>query len=277
MTNSGRAEDPRWTGTAWIAVRYRDLATPITGMPNSARACAPRPGRPSGSRSAWPSTTSRRSPLRSARTAQRRELAQVELARPVAEYLGQDRGALSQHVCEGGQHGCGPGAAGARGSARPRRRTRRTPGVRRFPCLEDARTYARHQDRILAAACTSPRQAAQQVTKRNWPASSARTCNRLMHGQRDRRVDQPTTHIGSICVGGGWAAVGLPAHSYRLTDDGAVLAAASSGGLGSLASVMLLAGDTWDLLSCLGRVPLASWDCDQPQGEPGAGGPGDRA
>ena len=178
VTNSGRAEDPRWTGTAWIAVRYRDLATPITGMPNSARACAPRPGRPSGSRSAWPSTTSRRSPLRSARTAQRRELAQIELARPVAEYLGQDRGALSQHVCEGGQHGCGPGAAGARGSARPRRRTRRSPGVRRFPCLEDARTYARHQDGILAAACTSPRQAAQQVTKRNWPASSARTCNR---------------------------------------------------------------------------------------------------
>ena len=51
VTNSGRPEDPRTTGTAWVAVRKRDLATPITGMPNSACACAPRPGRPPGSRS----------------------------------------------------------------------------------------------------------------------------------------------------------------------------------------------------------------------------------
>ena len=53
VTNSGRAEDPRGTGTAWVAVRNRDLATPITGMPDSACACAPRPGRPAGSRSAY--------------------------------------------------------------------------------------------------------------------------------------------------------------------------------------------------------------------------------
>ena len=52
VTNSGHAEDPRRTGTAWVAVRNRDLATPITGMPNSACARAPRPGRPPGSRSA---------------------------------------------------------------------------------------------------------------------------------------------------------------------------------------------------------------------------------
>jgi hypothetical protein len=44
VTNSGRPEDPRTTGTAWVAVRKRDLATPITGMPNSAGARAPRPG-----------------------------------------------------------------------------------------------------------------------------------------------------------------------------------------------------------------------------------------
>jgi hypothetical protein len=44
VTNSGRAEDPRTTGTAWVAVRNRDLATPITGMSNAACACAPRPG-----------------------------------------------------------------------------------------------------------------------------------------------------------------------------------------------------------------------------------------
>ena len=57
----------------------------------------------------------------------------------------------------------------------------------------------------------------------------------------------------------GWAAVGLPAHSYLVTGGWRCC-----GGRGfrrswvSLASVMLLAGDTWDLLSCLGRVPLAS-------------------
>ena len=52
VTNNGRAEDPRWTGAAWVTVRNLDFATPITGMPNSACACAPRPGRPPGSRSA---------------------------------------------------------------------------------------------------------------------------------------------------------------------------------------------------------------------------------
>jgi hypothetical protein len=36
VTNKGRVEDPRTTGTAWVAVRNLDLATPITGMANSA-------------------------------------------------------------------------------------------------------------------------------------------------------------------------------------------------------------------------------------------------
>ena len=40
VTYSGRPEDPRTTGTAWVAVRNLDLATPITGMPNSACAYA---------------------------------------------------------------------------------------------------------------------------------------------------------------------------------------------------------------------------------------------
>jgi hypothetical protein len=65
VTNSGRPEDPRTTGTAWVAVRNRDLATP-------------------------------------------------------------------------GRRRCS-------GSARPRRRTRCSPGGRRFPCLDDARTCAGHQ------------------------------------------------------------------------------------------------------------------------------------
>ena len=43
VTNNGRPEDPRRTGSAWVAVRNLDLAAPITGMPNSA--CAARPGR----------------------------------------------------------------------------------------------------------------------------------------------------------------------------------------------------------------------------------------
>jgi len=41
VTNKGRTEEPRRTGTAWVAVRNLDLATPMTGMPNSAFACAP--------------------------------------------------------------------------------------------------------------------------------------------------------------------------------------------------------------------------------------------
>ena len=48
--------------------------------------------------------------------AQRRQLAQVELARPVGRYPGYYRGAFGQHVREGGtggQDGCRPGAAGA--------------------------------------------------------------------------------------------------------------------------------------------------------------------
>ena len=47
---------------------------------------------------------------------QRRELTQVELARPVGRYLGDHRDAFGQHLREGGnggQHGCRPGAAGA--------------------------------------------------------------------------------------------------------------------------------------------------------------------
>ena len=52
VTNSGRAEDLRMAGTAWVAVRNLDLATLITGMPNSAWLCAAQAGRPLGSRSA---------------------------------------------------------------------------------------------------------------------------------------------------------------------------------------------------------------------------------
>ena len=42
------------------------------------------------------------------------------------------------------------------GNARPRRRTRRSPGARRSPCLEDARTCTRCRDHVLASARTGP-------------------------------------------------------------------------------------------------------------------------
>jgi hypothetical protein len=47
--------------------------------------------------------------------AQRRELAQVEVTRPVGRHPGYHRGAFGQHMREGGiggQHGCRPGTAG---------------------------------------------------------------------------------------------------------------------------------------------------------------------
>ena len=45
VTNNGRTGDPRVEGTGWVAVWNRDLATPVTGMPNSAsrQACSPAP------------------------------------------------------------------------------------------------------------------------------------------------------------------------------------------------------------------------------------------
>ncbi len=36
VTDNGPAEDPRVAGTGWVAVWNRDLATPVTGMPDSA-------------------------------------------------------------------------------------------------------------------------------------------------------------------------------------------------------------------------------------------------
>src|SRR5215472_3838215 len=49
---SGRAEVPRSTGTAWVAVPNADVATPVTGTANTRCADTPRPGGPAGSRSA---------------------------------------------------------------------------------------------------------------------------------------------------------------------------------------------------------------------------------
>lgn len=72
------------TGTAWVAVRGLHLAAPITGMPNSACACAPSPDRPSG----VPATISQAQ--HSAQIiqdrAQRRDLAQVELTQSAGRY-----------------------------------------------------------------------------------------------------------------------------------------------------------------------------------------------
>ena len=115
VTNRGRAEDPRRTGTAWVAVRNWDLATPMTGMPNSACACAPRP--PAGGVQVGVAVDHQQAqPAQVVQDrAYRGELAPVELARPVGRDPGHRRGAFGEHVREGGiggQHGCGLGAAG---------------------------------------------------------------------------------------------------------------------------------------------------------------------
>ena len=90
--------------------------------------------------------------------AQRRELAPVELTRPVGRYPGYYRGAFAQHVREGGiggQHGCRPGAAGAQvmhvdGCAHT---AVRAPAG--FHALRMPEPRA-HQDRVLPAARTGP-------------------------------------------------------------------------------------------------------------------------
>ena len=80
VTNSGRTEDPYATGTAWVAVRNRDLATPITGMPNSACACA-QAGSAGRVQVGVAVDHQQAQPAQAVQDrAQRRQLAQVELA-----------------------------------------------------------------------------------------------------------------------------------------------------------------------------------------------------
>ena len=95
VTNSGRSEDPRRTGTAWVAVRNLNLATPITGMPNPAWARAPRPGQAAGVQIGVAIDHQQAQPAQILQDrTQRRDLAQGELARPVGRYPGDHRGAF---------------------------------------------------------------------------------------------------------------------------------------------------------------------------------------
>ena len=77
--------------------------------------------------------------------AQRRELAQVELTRPVGRYPGLPsrcvRPARARRLHRRPAR-LPPGHRRCSGNARPRLRTHRRQGARRFPCLEDARTCA---------------------------------------------------------------------------------------------------------------------------------------
>ncbi len=115
VTYSGRAEVPRSAGTAWVAVRKADLATPITGTANS----APGPGAGAGPavrvqigeavdhEQGHPGQAVKR-------CAQRRELAQVEPAWPVGPDVRHQFNAVSQQAEEAGigRHGSRrPGAA----------------------------------------------------------------------------------------------------------------------------------------------------------------------
>ena len=145
VTNSGRAEDPRTTGTAWVAVRNRDLATPMTGMPNSACACAPRPGQPGG-----PGRRSRRPPAGPARSdppgPRAAAGARAGRTHPAGRALPGAPPRCVRPARARKRHRrparLRPGRRRPEGNGRPRRRTRRRPGVRRFPCLEHARTCA---------------------------------------------------------------------------------------------------------------------------------------
>ena len=141
VTNGGRSEHPRTTGTAWVAVRNRDLATPVTGCRTwRAHAHAGRAG-PAWVQVGVAPAASRPSPLRSSGTAR----------------SGGTRGTAavrSASTCVKAASAARTAAAGRRrssGSARPRRRRRRSPGACRCPCLEDARTGARHQNRVRSS------------------------------------------------------------------------------------------------------------------------------
>lgn len=114
VTYSVRAEAPRRTAMACVAVRKADLAMPITGTPNSSRARAPRPGRPSGSRSAQPSMMGRTaaSPHRVGRDAHALTRKLGPGGRAAAD-LGPcgGPGPVIRVVCPAGDPGCGSAAA----------------------------------------------------------------------------------------------------------------------------------------------------------------------
>ena len=116
VTNNGRVEDPRTTGTAWAAVRNRDLATPITGMPNSGMRVRTQARPAAGVQVGVTIDHQQAQPAHTVQDrAQRRELAQVELTRPVGRHLGYHRGAFVQHARKGSiadQHGRRAGTAG---------------------------------------------------------------------------------------------------------------------------------------------------------------------
>jgi hypothetical protein len=100
-------------------------------MPNSACACAPRPGRPAGSRSAYPSMTSRPSPPRSSRTAAAAG-ARAGRTRPAGRALPGVPRRYVRRAHARRRHRrparLPPGPRRCSGTARPRRRTGRGPG-----------------------------------------------------------------------------------------------------------------------------------------------------
>ena len=155
VTNNGRPEDPRRTGSAWVAVPNLDVAALITAMPNPACVRAPRPGRPPGFRSAEPSATSRPSSLRSSGTA-RGGGVHAGRTRPAGRAVpGVAPRCVRPGTCAKagiGQHGRRPRPAGPQ-VMRVHGGARADVGAPRwFPYREDSRACARHQDRVLAAA-----------------------------------------------------------------------------------------------------------------------------
>jgi hypothetical protein len=103
VTNSGRVElSPRITGAVWVAVRKAVLATPMTGTPNwHGRR---RPGR-AGLRVqvGVPVDDQQPQPLQPVQDrVQRRQLAQVELARQVGPDFCYQLDTVSQQMAESG-------------------------------------------------------------------------------------------------------------------------------------------------------------------------------
>ena len=95
VTNSGRDELPRRTSTAWLALRNRVLATPMTGTPNAACTCAPRPGRPGIKVDVAVDDQQAKVAHVREHSAQRRQFTQEELAWLVRQHRGDQHSPLS--------------------------------------------------------------------------------------------------------------------------------------------------------------------------------------
>ena len=89
VTNSGRTEDPRRTGTAWVAVRNRDFGHPDDRDAELGVRMRAQAGAAAGVQVGVAVDDQQAQPAQIVQDrAQRREFAPVELTRPVGRHLG---------------------------------------------------------------------------------------------------------------------------------------------------------------------------------------------